>query len=144
MVFLIESHLNLNTCMKNLLLILVLSLFSIQSFAGSCPDGSEPVKSISEDGTYFVFNCSAADLTKKQGTGLNCGTNIATVIPEQWTCFESPLMDIEIPEDWKLIDDYDRYQEIISLNAAPRLGGFQNNPPKDNCIHMFKNFKEFS
>ena len=119
-------------------------MYSIQGLASSCPDGSEPVKSISEDGTYFVFNCSAADLTKKQGTGLNCGTNIATVIPEQWTCFESPLMDLEIPKDWKLIDDYDRYQEIISLNAAPRLGGFQNNPPKDNCIHMFKNFKEFA
>ena len=43
--------------MKNLLLILVLSLFSIQSFAGGCPDGSEPVKSVSEDGTYFVFEC---------------------------------------------------------------------------------------
>ena len=58
MVFLIESHLNLNTFMKNLLLLIVLSLFSIQSFAGSCPDGSEPVKSISADGTYFVYNCS--------------------------------------------------------------------------------------
>ena len=57
MVFLIESHLNLNTFMKNLLLILVLSLFSLQSFAGSCPDGSDPVKSISADGTYFVYNC---------------------------------------------------------------------------------------
>ena len=45
--------------MKNLLLILVSSLFSIQSFAGSCPDGSEPIKSISADGTYFVFNCGA-------------------------------------------------------------------------------------
>ena len=57
MVFFIESHLNLNTSMKNLLLILVSSLFSIQSFAGSCPDGSEPIKSISADGTYFVFKC---------------------------------------------------------------------------------------
>ena len=45
--------------MKNLLLLLVLSLFSIKSFAGSCPDGSEPVNSISADGTYFVFNCSS-------------------------------------------------------------------------------------
>lgn len=44
--------------MKNLLLILVLSLFTIQSFASLCPDGSEPVKSISADGTYYVFNCS--------------------------------------------------------------------------------------
>ena len=43
--------------MKKLLILLILSFFSAQSFAGSCPDGSEPVKSVSEDGTYFVYNC---------------------------------------------------------------------------------------
>ena len=43
--------------MKKLFLLLILSFLSSQSFAGSCPDGSEPVKSISADGTYFVFNC---------------------------------------------------------------------------------------
>ena len=47
--------------MKNLLLILVLSLFSIQCFAGGCPDGSEPVESISDDGTYFVYNCGGGN-----------------------------------------------------------------------------------
>jgi hypothetical protein len=47
--------------MKNLLLILVLSLFSIQSLAAGCPDGSEPVKSVSADGTYFVFNCGGSN-----------------------------------------------------------------------------------
>ena len=44
--------------MKKLFLLLILSFFSAQSFAGSCPDGSDPVRSISADGTYFVFNCS--------------------------------------------------------------------------------------
>jgi hypothetical protein len=44
--------------MKKILFIFVLSLYSIQGYASSCPDGSEPVRSISEDGTYFVFNCS--------------------------------------------------------------------------------------
>jgi len=53
-------------------------------------------------------------------------------------------MDIEIPEDWKLIDDYNNYQNIISLNASPRLIGFNNNPPKDNCTHVLNNFKEFA
>ena len=43
--------------MKSLLLILVLSFLSIQSYAAGCPDGTEPVKSVSEDGTYFVFDC---------------------------------------------------------------------------------------
>ena len=44
--------------MKKLILLLILSFFSVQSFAGSCPDGSEPVRSISADGTYFVFECN--------------------------------------------------------------------------------------
>ena len=43
--------------MKKLLILLILSFFSAQSFAGGCPDGSEPVKSVSADGTYFVYNC---------------------------------------------------------------------------------------
>ena len=47
--------------MKKLLLLLILSLFSAQSFAGSCPDGSEPVKSVSADGTYFVYNCGGSN-----------------------------------------------------------------------------------
>ena len=46
--------------MKKLLLLLILSFFSAQSFAGSCPDGSEPVKSISDDGTFFVYNCGGS------------------------------------------------------------------------------------
>ena len=43
--------------MKKLLILLIFSFFSLQSYAGSCPDGSNPVKSISADGTYFVYNC---------------------------------------------------------------------------------------
>ena len=133
--------------MKKLLLLLTMSFFSVQSFAGSCPDGSEPVKSISADGTYFVYSCGGGSnntSTSNSNSAAACGTNIATVIPERWTCFESPLMDIEIPEDWKLIDDYDRYQEIISRNAAPRLLGFANNPPKSLCMDMLHNFEKFS
>jgi endonuclease YncB( thermonuclease family) len=49
--------------MKKLLLLLILSFFSIQSYAGSCPDGSEPVRSISDDGTYFVYNCGGSAST---------------------------------------------------------------------------------
>jgi hypothetical protein len=47
--------------MKKLLLLLILSFFSTQGFAGSCPDGSDPVKSISDDGTYFVYNCGGGN-----------------------------------------------------------------------------------
>jgi len=43
--------------MKKLYLLLLLTILSVQSFAGSCPDGSDPIKSISDDGTYFVYKC---------------------------------------------------------------------------------------
>jgi len=46
--------------MKKLFLLLILSFFSIQGFAAGCPDGSEPVKSVSADGTYFVYNCGGS------------------------------------------------------------------------------------
>ena len=45
---------------KQYIFLLILSLFSIQGFAAGCPDGSEPVKSISADGTYFVFECGGS------------------------------------------------------------------------------------
>ena len=54
--------------MKKLLLLLILSLFSAQSYAGSCPDGSEPVKSVSADGTYFVYNCGTTNSNPNAGT----------------------------------------------------------------------------
>ena len=47
--------------MKKILFIFVLSLYSIQGLASSCPDGSEPIKSISDDGTYFVYNCEGSN-----------------------------------------------------------------------------------
>ena len=46
--------------MKKLLLLLILSFFSAQGFAGSCHDGSDPVRSVSADGTYFVYNCGGS------------------------------------------------------------------------------------
>ena len=44
--------------MKKILLVLILSFFSAQSFAASCPYGTELVKSVSEDGTYFLYHCN--------------------------------------------------------------------------------------
>ena len=49
--------------MKKLLPLLILSFFSAQSFSGACPDGSEPIKSVSADGTYYVFNCGIGNIS---------------------------------------------------------------------------------
>ena len=47
--------------MKKLLLLLILSFFSTQGFASSCPDGSEPTKTVSADGSYFEYKCPVPD-----------------------------------------------------------------------------------
>jgi len=60
--------------MKKLFLLLILSFLSTQSFAGSCPDGSEPVKSVSADGTYFVYNCGGSTTSSSDTTNSKAGT----------------------------------------------------------------------
>jgi len=47
-----------NPSMKKLLLLLILFFFSAQGFAAGCPDGSEPKKTVSLDGTYFEYKCA--------------------------------------------------------------------------------------
>ena len=69
--------------MKKLFLLLILSFFSAQGFAGSCPDGSEPVKSISDDGTYFVYKCGAdGNNTKESKTSNTASTNSSNILEE--------------------------------------------------------------
>ena len=69
--------------MKKLFLLLALTFISAQGFAGSCPDGSEPVKSVSEDGTYFVFKCgdeqassSSTDSSSANSSNVNSNTKV--------------------------------------------------------------------
>ena len=60
-----------------LLLLLILSFCSAQGFAGSCPDGSEPVKSVSDDGTYFVFNCGGGSEQASSSTASSSTENFS-------------------------------------------------------------------
>jgi hypothetical protein len=64
--------------MKKLLLLLALTFLSVQSFAGSCPDGSEPVKSVSADGTYFVYNCGGGNEQTSSSTANSSTANSNT------------------------------------------------------------------
>ena len=71
--------------MKKLLLLLILSFFSAQGLTGECPDGSDPVKSISADGTYFVYNCGNTNnkqtSSNEQTSSSNTNTIITTINP---------------------------------------------------------------
>ena len=44
--------------MNNLLLLLIISFLSAQSFSAGCPDGSEVIRTISPDGSYFLSSCA--------------------------------------------------------------------------------------
>ena len=85
----------------NKVIFLVLFLFSIQGFASSCPDGSEPVKSISEDGTYFVFNCEASlGSSTENSEGTTFGKSIYKTITQG---------NPQIYETQMLLNRYGRY-----------------------------------
>ena len=47
--------------MNHFLIFLILAIMSSASFAGSCPDGSDPIRSISADGSYYEFKCESTN-----------------------------------------------------------------------------------
>jgi len=87
--------------MKKLLLLLILSFFSAQSFAGSCPDGSEPVKSISADGTYFVYNCGGST-TSSSVNHNNIGTVKVAIKPDTGDWLNESIYPITLKEKMRM------------------------------------------
>ena len=86
--------------MKKLFLSIVLSLLSLNSYSANCSDGSEPIKTISADGTYFEYKCSTNNTADKQrGKGYNS-------FPVNEFA-KSPLRDLEVQENWQLFKDPD-------------------------------------
>ena len=128
MVFLILFNLNLNSFMKKLLLLLVLSLFSINAFAGSCPDGSEPVKSISDDGTYFVYECGGGSTENSSSSSSSSNTKALAGIDIE----NDPNIDFFLPPQrphtivnyyfggvqWKMADfNNDGHSDVLYVGA---------------------------
>ena len=54
--------------MKNSFLIFFFIFISFQANASSCPDGSEPTKTVSDDGSYFIFNCNKDNSNNNQNS----------------------------------------------------------------------------
>ncbi len=111
--------------MKKLLLLLTLSFFSVQSFAGSCPDGSEPIKSVSADGTYYVFSCggqSSSSSNANSNTKALAGIDIEN--DPNIDFFKPPLKPY--PTDklywfgryWQIVDfNKDGYSDVIYIGT---------------------------
>jgi len=106
--------------MKKLLLLLTLSFISAQSFAGSCPDGSEPVKSVSDDGTYFVYNCGGGNEQSSSSSDANSGSTIKAVKYESF-------IDTDTSSSCKELDkglyrnSYNKCSIIAVLDTKPKF-----------------------
>jgi hypothetical protein len=124
--------LNHNQLIKKLFLILILSFFSAQSFAGSCPDGSDPVKSISADGTYFVYNCGGGNEQSSSSTANSSTANSYTKAVAGIDIENDPNIDffkppkMPYPTDelyyfgrkWQLADfNNDSYSDVLYIGV---------------------------
>jgi hypothetical protein len=120
--------------MKKLFLLLILSFFSAQSFAGSCPDGSEPIKSISADGTYFVYNCGGDSNNAKdtkESEAESPSSKSIYVSDKDYNDF------LNLPRENKIQScGYERFKpnwQVINKDLPPRIKGF--NSRMDNGVY---------
>ena len=67
--------------MKKLLLLLILSFFLTQGFSGECPDGSEPTRSVSADGSYYVYKCDNNSNDDANNTSTSSSSSSSSNIP---------------------------------------------------------------
>jgi endonuclease YncB( thermonuclease family) len=114
--------------MKRFLILLILSFFSLQSYAGSCPDGSDPVRSISADGTFFVYNCAGSNNDTSSSASSISNKNTSEGIDR----FGG---DSEIPEEANPNDEtlkFYLYRYLYSHNIYPYCG----NPQELFCEDM--------
>ena len=105
--------------MKKLFLLLILSLISTQGLTASCPDGSEPTKTVSADGSYFEYKCNAEEklLRDSRNTWYQPGS-----YPE-W-------------DQWKS-------SQMHEIKGAPNYYRFDSNLRTDNdVLDEFKNNDE--
>ena len=116
--------------MNKLYLLLILSFFSAQSFAAGCPDGSEPIKSVSEDGTYFVYNCggsstSSSETSSTKSNGL----------------YQNTLKQIKVVKDWEPVADFKALKDYAK--QVPISTYLLNQSKELNCIDRITNVNPY-
>ena len=111
--------------MKKLLLLLILSFFSTQGFAGSCPDGSEPVKSISADGTYFVYKCNADSNKTNEIKEPDTDSDKANSTASKTTTTSVKVKPTELEMFTKFVGEFN--MKKLSENSNPNLGMMNTN-----------------
>ena len=97
--------------MRKLLLLLILSFFSTQGLAASCPDGSEPTRTVSADGSYYLYNCSN---TNNEQTSSSVDISVSVDTEE---AIEKELAEFEAELEAELAEAEDSKLKVIPDNA---------------------------
>ena len=103
--------------MKKLLLLLILSFFSTQGIAASCPDGSEPMKTVSADGTYYEYKCASDNQASSSANDSNGVLNAPKAEFYQRQYDMTSKVD-QILSERKTINPFLAYNWIIRQSAA--------------------------
>jgi hypothetical protein len=114
--------------MKKLLLLLILSFFSAQGLASSCPDGSEPTRYVSADGSYYKYTCG--DVPVFETVATNSGLEPNT------------LKQIKVVKDWEPIANYEALKDYISKTEIN--GHKLRHNEKHGCIDRITYAKQIS
>jgi len=95
--------------------------------AGGCPDGSEPVKSISADGSYFVYNCGGSNTANSSTSSQKVSKALAGIDIENdpnIDFFKPPLkpyptdMNYWWGRKWQLADyNNDGFSDVLYVGA---------------------------
>ena len=124
-----------NHSMKKLLLLLILSFFSTQGLAASCPDGSEPVRSVSADGTYFVYKCAADSNNAKDTKESEAESPSSKSIYVSDKIYNDFL---NLPKENKIqscgFSGYKPRWTVINNNLAPRIKGFNSRMDNESSV----------
>ncbi len=108
--------------MKKLFLLLILSFFSVQGFAGSCPDGSEPTKTISSDGTFFEYKCGNKKADEfEESTGILLADEAKEMFDDHVK--QSELLKVPLPSHNRIIMDYERFKDYRMNRMAMNWSG---------------------
>mgnify|MGYP007047374348 CR=1 FL=1 len=107
-----------------LLIILSLTISACQTTTGDSSPKSAPISSFTGD---------------KYGR-----TTSSYSVPKRWTNLRTPLMDIELPDQWQFISDYQKYDSITRQNKFVRLRGKANNPARGVCESKFQNWNKYA
>ena len=104
--------------MKNTIALLSLAVLMLGytgvTQASGCPDGSDPVKSISADGSYYVYNCASTNSSVTGNTTAVAGIDIENDPTKEF--YSAPVAGFRPfmhKEEWRTQDfNNDGYAEV--------------------------------